>query len=457
MKLDYQKLYGKSNKTGLLFCQSLLDILRTTIYNGQYPRPRNSRPAWVCPCVSSTSWLREIMALDVLKNIRAVLAEAFSSFWKNDDPSTASSLAFSATLALIPVLFLLTILIGAIIGSSRGAMATMQELLVQVVPAYSQDILREVRSIASHRGTIGLLNMLVLLWSMTPLVGGMRKSLGIVFRKKKTHPFLLNMLFDIAMGVLFLMGLAAVAVSGLVVTVAGRESDLHPFFKYLQGVVPFLFITAVIVLLYKVFSDRRRSINLVIGAVAASLLWFAMRPVFHLFLLYNPGYGFAFGSFKSLFVVIIWIYCSFIVFLAGAEIAASLGRDDTTFIKKLMEGRTNVPSGIIRKYVKRYEKESVIFEEGDRGTEIYSVLKGRVALRKDGKEIGKVDEGQFFGEMSFLLSTPRTTTAVAIDDVDLVEIDDDEIGSLMNEYPDFIVRMLREAAQRIREGNKLID
>ena len=59
--------------------------------------------------------------------------------------------------------------------------------------------------------------------------------------------------------------------------------------------------------------------------LATTLFWFAMRPAFHLFLLYNPGYGFAFGSFKSLFVVIIWIHFSFIVLLAGAEITENLG------------------------------------------------------------------------------------------------------------------------------------
>ena len=50
-----------------------------------------------------------------------------------------------------------------------------------------------------------------------------------------------------------------------------------------------------------------------------------MTPAFHLFITYNPGYGFAFGSFKSLFVVIIWIDYSLVVFLFGAEITASLG------------------------------------------------------------------------------------------------------------------------------------
>jgi membrane protein len=397
------------------------------------------------------------MAVDILKNLQVALSEVFSSFRKNNDLSAASSLAFSATLALIPVLFLLTFLLGAVIGSSREAMVRTQELLSQLIPAYSQDILREVQSISSHKGTIGLLNTLVLLWSMIPLVSEMRVSLGTVFRKKRTRPFLLEILFDIAVSIVFLMGLTAIAVSGLIFTLAEKKSHLHLTLGYFEGIAQFLFITLVVFFLYAVFSQRRSITHLMIGALVTSCLWFAMRPAFNLFLLYNPGYGFAFGSFKSLFVVIIWIYCSLIVFLAGAEIAASLGRDETIFIKKLIEGGKNIPSRIISKYVNYYEKGSIIFKEGDRGMEMYSVLKGRVAIRKGDEDIGVIAEGKCFGEMSFLLSLPRVVTATALDDVEAVAISYENINNLMNEYPAFVVEMLRDMATRVREASMLID
>jgi membrane protein len=265
-----------------------------------------------------------MMVRDLLKNVKAVIAEAFISFRKNNDLSAASSLAFSATLALIPVLLSFTLLLGVVIGSSSGAMARTQELLLQLIPAHSQDILREVQSLASHRGAIGLLNIVVLLWRMTSLVGEMRKSLGIVFQKKQARPFVTKILLDVTIGILFLIGLTAIAVTGIVLTLVEQKSHLHPL-GHVGSALPFLFITTVVFLFYRLYSDGRRIIHLVVGALAASLLWFVMRPAFHLFLLYNPGYGFAFGSFKSLFVVIIWIHFSLVVFLAGAEIAVNLG------------------------------------------------------------------------------------------------------------------------------------
>jgi hypothetical protein len=205
------------------------------------------------------------------------------------------------------------------------------------------------------------------------------------------------------------------------------------------------------------FSAKVRLRELLIGSLVTSLLWFTMTPAFHLFLTYNPGYGFAFGSFQSLFVVIIWIYYSLVVFLFGAEIAASLGRDETVFLKKLLEGKKNVPSGIIGKYVVQYEKGSVIFNEGEPGQMMYGVLKGTVQVRKGDTVIGTIPVGKCFGAMSFLLSTTRTATATALEDVELVIIASDNIDKMMNEYPEFVIEILREIATRLRETNKAVD
>jgi membrane protein len=397
------------------------------------------------------------MIRDFFKRFRVVLSEAFSSFMRNNDLTAASSLAFSATLALIPTLFLLTFLISAVIGSSDQTLAKTHELLTLMIPAYSQDILREVGFITEHLGTIGLLNGIILLWSVTPLVADMRTSLATIFRKKPSRPFLLEKLFDVAISIIFLMGLSAIAVAGVVFTILDKKSLLHMPLGFVEGLVPFVFISIVIFLLYFAFSSRARPRDLVIGSLVTTFLWLTMTPAFHLFLTYNPGYGVAFGSFKSLFVVIIWIYYSLVVFLFGAEIAASLGRDETVFIKKLLEGKKNVPTGVISKYVVHYEKGGTVYNEGDYGDMMYGVLRGSVAIRKGDKVIGTILPGKCFGAVSFLLSVPRVASAVALEDADLVAINNDNIDRLMNEYPEFIIEILREIAVRLREANKVVD
>jgi membrane protein len=314
-----------------------------------------------------------------------------------------------------------------------------------------------VQFISSHVGAISVLNGLVLLWSVTPLIADLRLSLGKIFRKKPTRPFLLEKLIDVAIGIFFLLGLSAIAIAGFLLTLIQRRGQLHLTLTYLERVGPFLFVTLVVFSLYYMFSKRVRLLHLLAGAVSTSVLWFTMRPAFHLFLLYNPGYGFAFGSFKSLFVVIIWIYFSLALLLFGAELAASMGRDETVYLKKLMEGKRNVPVGVINKYVVKYTQGDTIFMDGDPGDEMFSVLKGKVAIMKGEKETAVITPGRCFGGMSFFLGSLRVARAVALQDVELVTISNENINNLMNEFPEFVVEILREMAERLRETNKVVD
>ena len=94
---------------------------------------------------------------DFLKKQWVILADTVSSYIGNNDMTAASSLAFSATLALIPALFLLTSLLGIAIGSSHQAFSETQELVTEFIPRYSRAILDEVRFISAHKSAISAL------------------------------------------------------------------------------------------------------------------------------------------------------------------------------------------------------------------------------------------------------------------------------------------------------------
>lgn len=394
---------------------------------------------------------------DIAKKSWMIAAETVFSFRRNNDLAAASSMAFSAMLALIPALFLLTALLSLAIGSSQEAFRKVQEMAAQVIPSYSQEIGKEVQYITRHIRTFGALNFLVFLFAVTPLVSDMRSALGAIFRTRAGRPFLLEKLIDVAITVVFLLGITAIAVAGVALTVAEQWLRLPGLPPYLGGFVQYLFIAAAFFLLYLAFSRKYLLANLAAGALASAGLWYLMGPLFHWFLTFNPGYGLAFGSFKSLFVVIIWIYYSLVVFLLGAEFAASLERRETVFLKRLIAGKRDLPAAVAERFIVRYGPGETIFTEGDAGDQMFSMLKGTVTIWTGGRIIATVTTGQYFGVVSFLLATPRIAAAVAQDDVELVLITRQNITDLMNESPDFILSMLRETAMRLRETNKLFE
>ena len=394
---------------------------------------------------------------DLLKKSAVVLGAAFASFRRNNGLALASSLAFSAMLAIIPALFLLTALLGMIVGSSQEAFEKVHGLVTQALPAYSNDIMREVRTIAEHKRAFGVLNFAVFLLVVTPLVADLRAVLRTIFRSEPDRPFLLEKLFDIAITVVFLIGVTAVAAMGIALSIAQQWFPVLSIPAYLGDLMQYLVTSLGVFLLYYVFSGEHRVLHLAAGALASAGLWFIMRPLFHQFLVYNPGYGFAFGSFKSLFVVIIWIYYSLVVFLAGAELAASLERRELNYFRQMVKGKRDLPSDVAKLILARYERGSTIFGEGDPGDRMFAVLAGSVVLRKDDRELGRIPAGQYFGVVSFLLGTPRLAAAVAAEDVELTVVTRQNFRELVMESPELVFEMLKDSAMHLRQADKLFE
>jgi CRP-like cAMP-binding protein len=104
----------------------------------------------------------------------------------------------------------------------------------------------------------------------------------------------------------------------------------------------------------------------------------------------------------------------------------------------------------------------VIFDEGDVGTEMYVIQSGTVELMKktgrgDGKSLATLEKGDFFGEMSILEDVPRTATARAKTDCELIKINQSTFDEMLRHNTEIAVRMLRKLSRRLRETTKLLE
>jgi hypothetical protein len=97
-----------------------------------------------------------------------------------------------------------------------------------------------------------------------------------------------------------------------------------------------------------------------------------------------------------------------------------------------------------------------VFQEGEPGTMMYVIQSGAVELLRevDGRKIsyGVLERGDFFGEMSLLLERqPRTTSAVVVEEADLVEINATLFDKMIRGNIEIAVRMMRKLSLRLRE------
>ncbi len=109
-----------------------------------------------------------------------------------------------------------------------------------------------------------------------------------------------------------------------------------------------------------------------------------------------------------------------------------------------------------------FPRNSVVFAEGDLGLAMYVIESGEVEIRKHlaGEErvLATLGKGDFFGEMCMLEEdSPRSATAVAIDDVDAVMIDQSAFTFILKHNPEIAIRMMRKLVVRLRQTTHLLE
>jgi membrane protein len=158
--------------------------------------------------------------------------------------------------------------------------------------------------------------------------------------------------------------------------------------------------------------------------------------------------------------VIIWAYYTFAVILLGAEVIANVRRREALLLKGLFapgEGAA-VSKTLLDRFIRTCGEGEILFREGDSGSEMYYVLSGEVSLSLRGSQLIALKEGGYFGEMSMLLSAPRTATAaVAAPGTKLVVISHDNFDMILRENPGIVQKILKEMASRLKTTNERIE
>ena len=95
-----------------------------------------------------------------------------------------------------------------------------------------------------------------------------------------------------------------------------------------------------------------------------------------------------------------------------------------------------------------------VFGEGDQGTELFVILKGRVELIKREVRVAVLAAGAHLGEMALIDASPRSTSAVALEDCKLLSIHRHDFLEILRKEPPLAVKLLwafvRVLAERLR-------
>ncbi|KRE60835.1 Crp/Fnr family transcriptional regulator [Nostocoides sp. Soil756] len=109
----------------------------------------------------------------------------------------------------------------------------------------------------------------------------------------------------------------------------------------------------------------------------------------------------------------------------------------------------------------RLERGDVLFHEGDQGDRLYVIAEGKIKLGRtssDGREnlLAILGPGEMFGELSLFDPGPRTATATAVAETQLVSMGHEQLKEFLAQRPGVALTLLSALARRLRRTNDVL-
>ena len=103
----------------------------------------------------------------------------------------------------------------------------------------------------------------------------------------------------------------------------------------------------------------------------------------------------------------------------------------------------------------------MIFNQGDAGSEMYIVASGHVNIHLPGEasrrvSLKDISRGEYFGELALFDDKPRSASALATTDADLLELGRDTLSTYLERRPRAAMAILQTMAERLRQTNSML-
>jgi membrane protein len=237
----------------------------------------------------------------------------------------ASSLTFTALLALVPIITVTLTLISAF-PVFREWMLTLQQFLVQnMLPESAESIALYAERFSENAARLTAVGMAFLFVTAMIVLLTIDRALNQIWRVHRRRPTVQSVFVYWALLTVgpLLIGASLSLTSWMVSESLGLVKDVPHAGEVTLGAIPVLLTAIAFTLVYIAIPNRRVLIrDALTGGILAALAFEGMKHGFASYITHFPTQKVVYGAFASVPIFLLWIYLSWVVVLSGAVVAA---------------------------------------------------------------------------------------------------------------------------------------
>lgn len=240
----------------------------------------------------------------------------------------AGSLTFTSLLALVP-LFTVTLVMTAQLAFTRDLTAQVKAFVLKnLVPDVGGRVVGVYMDQFAHNAArLTAIGLLIVTATAIMLMFTIDSAFNDIWRARRRRAWWARLAAHVAVLAVgpLLVGASLTLTSYLVHWSRNLDRLLPALDDWLLATLPFAMTTLALVIAYRIIPARHvPARHALAGGLLAGLLFEIVKHLFVVFVLRMPTYSLVYGTFASVPIFLLWLFCCWMVVLIGAEIAATL-------------------------------------------------------------------------------------------------------------------------------------
>lgn len=272
--------------------------------------------------------MHNVPAMVRLRRVGSFALFVAKRFAKDRCNEMAASLTYTTLLSLVPLLTIAVAVLATFPMFIEITTAFKIFLLTNFVPELAGKVITQYMfQFSENAAKLTALGIAFLAVTAFLLMQTIDKALNAIWRVPKQRPFLGRVLIYwavLTLGPILIGGSLSVS-SYLVSLSMGLVPDLPWLGELMLKAIPTVLTTLAFAWLYLTVPNRYTPpAHALVGGLIAGAAFELMKKLFALYITHFGSLKLVYGAFASFPIFLLWIYASWLVVLAGAEIAASL-------------------------------------------------------------------------------------------------------------------------------------